>query len=796
MPPSSRQILLEKGQFLFLQGAPSDSFFVLKKGTLEVLINEGSDLPDEELVRQAGRRVRILNQPNSPIGEIGTLVDSPRSASIRALAPSELIWVAGGRRALVEWVKTNLAAGLLVSRSLAERVVETHVRWNNVEWLHAAMRAYLENFTILYAIFNNRALPPETAKGRLVAEGREFLAALDQATPPSLQDVERNVPPRRETLMDVPFLDTESAHFFSTILNRPDNELEWLISSSSPPHPLLFMTSRLADLLPRLTKQLHAAMLLTEEVIKRFYGKDGITRAFIEMAPLMNEEQWAALRPLIEKLTVIAETHIEEIQKIWGDTFPMLHELQRDLDLSKDVLANRSAALDKEESPAADEPSPGAEPASPSPVVEGPRFDLSAAFELVRPDQLEKDMIDLCLGRREAEAKAVYAAYWRLYHRVWRIARDRGIPELIAFLRFGIAQPGKVAPPDTAFDFSPQVSGPILFADQWLNRIYKGESPPSRNDLGQSYEEVLAGMKQTRFAPEESDPKMDFVRYEIDQMMSRAARAFSAGRGEQATLRRTPEEVEALKETMLTPARVAEGLVRLLRLDFTPFVRDVRVLLEERSEFLPKDILPFMVILPAAGDRAVSWQEFEGRSKDTAGRILFPLVSETEIFELVVATVAKHRWDLAKAVAGAEWMNPADGGLTGRYYDYVTFFRKNPELSDEQKQKMTDIFASVGMDADKFAIEYALWIKYESQGIQRLNRVARRIFAEFCPFDIETRKRLIRQPAFTEILRKDSNKRLKRKQELERRIYKLERNGVTIGNVFEMAMKIYQEIPD
>lgn len=807
---SSRQIVLERGQFLFLQGQPSESFYIMKSGRMEILVNEGRAPITEEDVKNSARRVAVLDHPNSPVGEIGVLEGKTRSASVRALDRAELIWVAGGQRAILEWVRSNLSAGLLIARALSTRVIENHKHWCHVQEIARRLGAYRENFIILYSVFNSKLLKSDTPFGQLVQQGRDMIAQFDQKRPPSISNVERNVPSlETNPSYDKPFPEIELAVFINTILIQPDAALEWVLVSE-PTHPLLFMTTRLTDILPRISGELHRSMLEMEKGLKDFFGPVGLVQAYLQLYAALTPEQRESVAPYVRRLMEITKETQEHIRLYWGDTFPNARVLGSDIDQLERTLssASQSAAFQ-----AAASQEPGAMDAAPRetaasdpvaaskgsiPVVEitGPRFDLPSALAALKLTTEERNDADVCMGVKEGEPKHVYAAYWRLYPRLWRANLTANIPEITAFLRYGIASPTVIPAPEK-FNLSPKPTGPILYVDQWLLRVYRGESIPSRNDLGQTYDEVLRENKATRYAPDEPEPMMDSIRYEIEQMVSKAARAFSAGRGEMAIVRRSPQEIDALADQMNSSNKIAQALVAVIRLDYTLFYRDVRVTLEERSEFLPKEILPFLIIIPASGDRALSWQEFEGRSKDTPGRLVYPLIStDVELFDATCAVSAKFRWELAKTIAGADWMNPADGGLTGRYFDYVEFFEKNPEFSDEMKVKLKEQFASARFDSDKFAQEYTTWLKYESQGIQRLNRVARRIFVEFCPFNIEARTKLIRQPAFAEILRKDSNKRLKRRQELERRIYKLERNGISIGNAFETALKIYQDIPE
>jgi NTE family protein len=72
----AEQVDLEAGSYLFRAGEPSDSLYVVRSGRLQVLQND-------VVLRELGR--------GEVVGELGFLVDAPRSASIRAVRDSTLV---------------------------------------------------------------------------------------------------------------------------------------------------------------------------------------------------------------------------------------------------------------------------------------------------------------------------------------------------------------------------------------------------------------------------------------------------------------------------------------------------------------------------------------------------------------------------------------------------------------------------------------------------------------------------------------------------------------------------------
>jgi NTE family protein len=72
----TEQVDLEAGSYLFHAGEPSDCLYVVRNGRLQVL-------QDDVVVTELGR--------GEVVGELGLLIDAPRSASIRAVRDSTLV---------------------------------------------------------------------------------------------------------------------------------------------------------------------------------------------------------------------------------------------------------------------------------------------------------------------------------------------------------------------------------------------------------------------------------------------------------------------------------------------------------------------------------------------------------------------------------------------------------------------------------------------------------------------------------------------------------------------------------
>ncbi len=153
-------------------------------------------------------------------------------------------------------------------------------------------------------------------------------------------------------------------------------------------------------------------------------------------------------------------------------------------------------------------------------------------------------------------------------------------------------------------------------------------------------------------------------------------------------------------------------------------------------------IVPHILIVPSFGDYGICWEPFERTNRATSkGRIAIPMFPRDLKFAVAYA-LGDLRWQIAKEKALHHWM---EEGLTGNYYDY---FQKN-KLKGDLKEA--------------FIQDYILWIKFESQGLQKLHKEVREIFWRYIPFPQDIKEMLKnRGYYYAELYRKDQNRALSR----------------------------------
>ena len=105
------RVRLQAGEWLFREGDPGDSLYVVSAGSLDIVVEK----PEEVVVRTSGS--------GHSVGELAILTDAPRSTSVRARRDTELLRL---ERADVEALLLEEPSfGAALTRALAERLADS-----------------------------------------------------------------------------------------------------------------------------------------------------------------------------------------------------------------------------------------------------------------------------------------------------------------------------------------------------------------------------------------------------------------------------------------------------------------------------------------------------------------------------------------------------------------------------------------------------------------------------------------------------------------------------------------------
>ena len=320
-----------------------------------------------------------------------------------------------------------------------------------------------------------------------------------------------------------------------------------------------------------------------------------------------------------------------------------------------------------------------------------------------------------------------------------------------------------------------------LRAVEWLDVVANKKEVPSVDEMGLTYFEKLKaehkdkGWKKESDVPEEYDTYELRTKYETANFLEVNVRLTSGSPATSFPILTRYQIILPLAKSFVTKERISEQVERLLAVDYSAFHREVLINDEERGilkEFVEMQVIPHFLIVPSIGTRLMMWQDVSGRSKASRGRISVPNFAMADLFTLLVEATGAFRWELTKTIMGPDWNNVSQSSITADYTDYVQFFKKNRDLSVEAKEKLAAELKRFRSDRDRFVNDYANWIRFEAEGVLKLNKVSRAIFYRHTPFAKSIRDGLESQPAYAELQNRFKNIRLKKLRELEVRYRK------------------------
>ena len=307
---------------------------------------------------------------------------------------------------------------------------------------------------------------------------------------------------------------------------------------------------------------------------------------------------------------------------------------------------------------------------------------------------------------------------------------------------------------------------------EWLCLIYKGERMPSMNDMSIDYEQSLREMVKTHeireadFNPLLSD-KHRKLEYELNNAFSIMRRVSGTPTRFLAIFNEASLEKPLLKSILMND-EVDKALKGIVNIDINLFNHEYtyanpKVGIENAR--IQKEILPDIVLLPIIGSRPMMWQEIEGRNRQTPSRMFFPKFLNAELKPKLIKCCGEYRWEFCKREQGARWQDISDPSLCAYFYNYISTFKKNHQLSQEQKEKVSAQYAKYRHSIkDIFVEDYCKLIANEAEGNIRLNRVSRSILMRFCYFNKDIRAELIKNNLYSEYINVVNNQIEKNKK--------------------------------
>lgn len=321
----------------------------------------------------------------------------------------------------------------------------------------------------------------------------------------------------------------------------------------------------------------------------------------------------------------------------------------------------------------------------------------------------------------------------------------------------------------------------------WLRDILWGEKEPSRNMLDMSYEESLRSDKRSGKISAEDEARLlndneAKVHFEIDNMFSSANRTVFGRSSTFCPILTMDNVTREFSSLAVSVDKVHATLQSIVKKDFSAFYREIIYKNPEKGidrEFIMKEVLPDVILMPTTGTSGLMWQEIEGRRKDTPARFIVPIFPLVNLSNIMIALTGRYRWEMCKREQGARWNNLSEKSLTSEFYDYIQFYKRNRDLSEGAKEKIKSTLSACRNNyREVFVKDYECWVQYEAAGAARLNKISRNIIATYCPFSKDIRLTLREHPLIKEAVNNhEKNFNYKRKR-LDAALTNLEKKSV------------------
>lgn len=404
--------------------------------------------------------------------------------------------------------------------------------------------------------------------------------------------------------------------------------------------------------------------------------------------------------------------------------------------------------------------------------------------------------------------KDISELYFILYEEVFfAYTKDFNPPMNVQlFLDFGVLDERLISEEDLSY--LPNIptltdNGPckVYRMSDWLMAIFRGEKMPSKNELDMDYadyvrskknEEHLSAAKEQQLL-ENSTAK---VQYEIRNLLKYSCRILSGNMLSFTPMLSKFDYDGELAKYILDAEIVNDAVNSVLAVDYSAFYREQLYADSEKKidkEVIQIQVFPDIILFPVYGVNSLMWQDLSGKRSNTPGRFLFPAFYRGDIKTSMISIIGRFRWELCKSLMGTAWNNVLVHSLTSEYSDYIQFYRKNKDLSAEKKEALKNQISHCRNNMrEVFASDYLVWIKFESSGAIRLNKVARSILATYCPFSKELREKVKGQPIFDDAMRKFTITHQKKIHELDLRMRNLIKNGAEITPEILETEKFYK----
>lgn len=324
---------------------------------------------------------------------------------------------------------------------------------------------------------------------------------------------------------------------------------------------------------------------------------------------------------------------------------------------------------------------------------------------------------------------------------------------------------------------------------EWLLAIFQGKKQPSRNEFDSDYSDYIHKLKlsgsisDAEFRTLESNP-MSRVNYELRNMFPHVNKITFGRLATFCPIFSADNVLKNLEDSYVTMTQIGKAFELIKKIDYSAFYResyDYEHMNVMGKETIHLEFMPDIILMPNVGIRGVMWQEIEGKVRNSNSRMIFSIFHMEDINTSIIRLTGEFRWELCKRIQGPRWNDVSERSLTSEYFDYIQFYRKNHDLSNEAKEKVrASLQRAKNSFKEMFVRDYTLWILFEGNSSPRLNKAARKILFTYCPFPSDVLRTISQNPLFSELLAKNQVLTAQRVHHLNMFIKKLQNSGASV----------------
>lgn len=292
----------------------------------------------------------------------------------------------------------------------------------------------------------------------------------------------------------------------------------------------------------------------------------------------------------------------------------------------------------------------------------------------------------------------------------------------------------------------------------WLKRIYSGIIPPSISELELSIEaslreEVKMGYIQMNEVERLAAEPWRRVEYELDHMYRSTSKVSHGRILTFCPILSAHELLDTVDHMVVTAEKITKALQEIRSVDFSLFYREILFSDEAHGiprEYIQKEYLPDIILLPNTGIRGMMWQATADVHNDSSARFMLPILTCVDMKDIMADLCGRYRWEICKKLQGAHWSDVTLPSLTSEYSDYLQYYRKNFDLSKDMKTKIkSSLVRAKNNYREVFVSDYTLWVQYEAYGSVRVNKVVRSVLFKYCPLSKAYRDKLEANPIYS-----------------------------------------------